>query len=420
MHEVDMIVDEIKELATLNGPNRPRIGLEMQELGIVHDAAIAIQDGKILETNAQQAIHQKYKARQIIHAQGHLVTPGFVDPHTHPVFAATREQEFAMRVQGATYQDIAKAGGGIRNSARRFQKANKSDIQELTRKNLWRFLNLGTTTIEAKSGYGLSTEAEIKSLEILQELQNTIPLDIVPTFLGAHEIPDEYRQNRRQYIDLIISEMIPLVAQRKLAQYCDVFCETHVFTVEETREILEAGKKFGLLPKLHADELTPTGGAELAAEMHATSADHLVAISDKGIQDMQKSGTVAVLLPATTFFLGSSKYAPGRKMIDAGVPVALATDFNPGSSMTQSMPLVLTIACLYLKMMPSETLAATTINSACAIGMQEHVGSLVPGKQADLLIWDCNSVAYLPYHFGDNLVHTVIKKGKVIKSGHTL
>lgn len=414
MQYVDLLIENIGELVTMFGPNCPRIGSQMQDVGIITHAAIAIHQGKIVALGPQTEISQKYTGIQNIQANGQLVTPGFVDPHTHPVFAATRENEFEMRVRGATYQEIAKAGGGIRNSARKLQKADKASLKAAARQRVLRFLHLGTTTIEAKSGYGLSTESELKSLEIIQELAQELPIDIVATFLGAHEIPDEYRSNRQAYIELLVHEMIPQVAKRGLAKYCDIFCEDHVFTVEESRYILEAARQAGLAPKLHADELTYTGGAELAGQVKAISADHLVAISDQGIRSLQQSGVIAVLLPATTFFLGSQRYAPARKMIEAGVAVAMATDFNPGSCMTQSMPFVLTVAGLYLKMSPQEALTATTINSACAIGMQEYVGSLMVGKKADLVIWQASHIAYLPYHFGDNLIRMVVKNGKIV------
>lgn len=414
MKYVDILIKNIGELITMAGPNAPRIKEQMNDIGNIHNAAIAIHHGSIVSVGPQDQVCREYDGIQTIQANGKLVTPGFVDPHTHPVFAGTRENEFEMRIAGATYQEIAKKGGGIRNSARKLQAIDKSTLREATRLRMLRFLHLGTTTIEAKSGYGLSTESEIKSLEVIQELSKELPLDIVPTFLGAHEIPDEYRQNRQAYIDLIINEMIPQVAGRKLAKYCDVFCEDHVFTIEESRQILSSAMKAGLSPKLHADELTYTGGAELAGQLHATSADHLMAVMDQGIQSLQQSGVIAVLLPATTFFLGLSRYAPARKMIESGVAVALATDFNPGSCMTQSMPMVLTISALYLKMTPAEALTASTINSACAIGMQNQVGSLMVGKQADLLLWQVPNLAYVPYHFGDNLIRMVIKRGKIL------
>lgn len=412
MEQADLIVHNIGELLTLDGANRPRAGKEMQELGILPDAAVAIHNGKIAQVGSSREILERWQGESI-DASGSLVSPGFVDPHTHPVFAVSREEEFEMRVRGATYQEIARAGGGIRNSVRRLRETPKDALKESVRGRLNRFLSLGTTTVEAKSGYGLSIVDEVKSLEILSELGRELPIDIVPTFLGAHEIPDEYREDREGYIRLIIEEMIPQVAKRNLARYCDIFCEEHVFSVEESRRILEAAQKAGLGLKLHAEEFVALGGAELAASLHATSADHLVAISDSGIDAMKRAGVIAVLLPATSFFLAKSRYAPARHMIDSGLAVALSTDFNPGSSMTQSMPLVLTLACLYLKMTPAESWVATTINSACAIGLADRVGSIAAGKQADLVLWNAPNYRYIPYHFGDNLVSLVIKKGKV-------
>ena len=419
MPDADLLVRNIGELVTIAGPDAPRVGEQMQQLGIINQAAIAIQNGKIMALGPEREIVPCWQAAHSIDAGGALVTPGLVDPHTHPVFAASREQEFAMRVSGASYLEIAKAGGGIRNSARKLQHADKLTLKREVCRRLDRFLRLGTTTIEAKSGYGLSTASELKSLEILSELTAEHPLDIVSTFLGAHEIPDEYQHDREGYIRLLIDEMIPEVARRKLADYCDIFCEEHVFTIEESRRILQAARQAGLKLKLHADELTALGGAELAAELQAVSADHLVAVSDAGIARMSANGVIAVLLPATTFYLASSQYAPARKMIDAGVAVALSTDFNPGSSMTQSLPLVLTLACLYLKMLPCEALVAVTINSACAIGMAEKVGSLQIGKQADLVIWQADNYRYLPYHFGDNLAAIVIKSGNVVSDNRS-
>jgi imidazolonepropionase len=415
MQRADLIVANIGELVTVSGPNRPRLGQEMQELGILQKAALAIRKDKIAAVGAHEDIITNWQARRILDAQGLLITPGLVDPHTHPVFAASRENEFDMRIKGATYQQIAEAGGGIRNSVRRLREMPKEDLKKAVLARLDRFLKLGTTTIEAKSGYGLSLEAETKSLEILQELAAEHPIGIVPTFLGAHEVPDEYRDRRAEYVRVLIEEMIPVIAEKKLARYCDIFCEKGVFEIEESRKILEAARRHGLGLKLHADEFARLGGAELAAEVKAISADHLMAVSEAGIAAMKTAGVVAVLLPATTFFLRGRDYAPARKMIEAGVAVALATDFNPGSSMTQSLRLTMTIACLYLEMYPAETLVATTINSACAIGMEEKIGSLMPGKQADIVIWDATDYRYLPYHFGDNLVKTVIKSGKIIK-----
>jgi imidazolonepropionase len=401
-------------LLTIAGENRPRIGKEMSELGILNDAAIAVNGGRIVAIGDNKKIQEEWTAKNIIDANYKLVTPGFVDSHTHPVFAGSRESEFNMRVKGATYKEIAVAGGGIVKSVTQFRNANYDDIKNATCHRLERFLQLGTTTIEAKSGYGLDTETELQSLRIIKELKNDVPIDVVSTFLGAHDIPVEYRNNPKEYVRIVCEEMIPEVARENLASYCDVFCEKNVFELEDSEKILETAKKYNMKLKLHADELSCLGGAELAAKLSAVSADHLVNISDKGIEALAKAGVIAVLLPATTFFLGSNKYAPARKMVDSGVPVALATDFNPGSCMTQSMQLVLTIAGLYLHLSLAEVFVAATINGACAIGMEEEVGSLMAGKSADFVIWNAPNYFYIPYHFGDNLVDRVIKRGQMV------
>jgi imidazolonepropionase len=350
----------------------------------------------------------------IIDAAGATVLPGFVDAHTHPVFWQTRETEFLMRIEGKSYEEIAAAGGGIRNSARNFQTATKAEIKAVTVGRLHTFLEYGTTTIEAKSGYGLTTESEIKALQILNELNEEQALEMVPTFLGAHEVPDAYRSNRKAYIHLLTEEMIPLVTQQDLAVFCDVFCEKGVFTIEETRLILNAAEKHGLKARIHADELNAFGAAELAAELGAVTADHLVKVSDEGIRRMAEKKVIPVLLPATTFFLGKDQYAPARKMLDFGCQVALATDFNPGSSMTQNMQLLWTIAALKMRMQPEELLWASTLIPARSLNLQSKIGTIEPGKQADLSIMDIPNLNYLAYHMGINHVNKTIKKGIVV------
>lgn len=414
MNTCDLMCINIGELLTIAGENRPRIGKEMSELGLLHDSAIAVKNGRIVAIGDNKKIQEEWTAENIIDANYKLVTPGFVDSHTHPVFAGSRESEFNMRVKGATYKEIASAGGGIVKSVTQFRNANYDEIKNATCHRMERFLQLGTTTIEAKSGYGLDTESELQSLRLIKDLKNLVPIDVVPTFLGAHDIPVEYRNNPQEYVRILCEEMIPKVAKEDLALYCDVFCEKNVFELEDSEKILETAKKYNMKLKLHADELSCLGGAELAAKLSAVSADHLVNISDKGIEALAKAGVIAVLLPATTFFLGSNKYAPARKMVDSGVPVALATDFNPGSCMTQSMQLVLTIATLYLHLSLAEVFVAATINGACAIGMEQEVGSLMVGKSADFVIWNAQNYFYVPYHFGDNLVDRVIKRGQMV------
>jgi len=389
----------------------------MNDLGLVEDGAVAIAGDEVIAVGKSADIAGRIELAEncsVISAEGKVVTPGLIDPHTHPVFAGTREREFEMRLAGQSYMEIARAGGGIRASVRRLRETDPETLYAQARKTTDRLLKHGITTIEAKSGYGLSTEAEIKSLEIIRRLNDHEAIDLFPTFLGAHEVPDEYRERRGEYVKLVIEEMIPAVAERKLALFCDVFCEEGVFSVEESRAILTAAKRAGLGLKLHADELKSTGGAELAVELAAVSADHLGYVSERGIKMLAASDTVAVLLPGTSFALGLEVTAPARKMIDAGVVVALSTDCNPGSSMTESLAMIMTLAALKLRMTTAESLAAVTVNAACAIGMGGKLGQLEAGFPADLTVWDAHDYRELPYHYGVNLVEKVIKKGKVV------
>ena len=386
---------------------------EYGEVNVVDNPVLEIRDGLIGNILPADSANLP-DAGQIIDAHGMCVLPGFVDGHTHPVFWHTRENEFIMRLQGKSYEEIAAAGGGIRNSARSFRNAGREEITTITVKRLARFFEYGTTTIEAKSGYGLSTRDEIKSLEIIRDLNNNLALEMVPTFLGAHEIPDEYRDQREKYIDLVINEMIPAVAEKKLARYCDVFCEKGVFDLDETRRILTAAAAYGLKARIHADELHPFGGAELAAELGALTADHLVEVSDAGITQMAERGVIPMLLPVTTFFLRKDHYAPARKMLAAGCQVAVATDFNPGSSMTQNMQLAWSVAALKMGMLPEELLWATTLVPARSLEMADSIGSIEPGKQADLVVMDIPNINYLPYHVGINHTAMTIKKGEVV------
>jgi len=377
------------------------------------NVSISILDGLIEKIHTDKNLSLD-DIDQIIDAKGMTVLPGFVDAHTHPVFWKTRESEFIMRLQGKSYEEIAVAGGGIRNSARSFQQADKGQIKLITKSRIKTFLEYGTTTIEAKSGYGLSTEGELKSLEIISELNTEQALEMVPTFLGAHEVPDDYRTRRDAYIQLIIEEMIPEIARRKLALYCDVFCEKGVFSLEETGRIIEVAMSYGLKARIHADELHAFGAAELAAEMGAITADHLVMVSDKGIEAMAENRVIPILLPATTFFLRKDQYAPARKMLSRNCQVALATDFNPGSSMTQNMQLIWTIAALKLGMLTGEMLWATTVIPAKSVLRDNIIGSIEVGKQADLVLMDIPNLDYLAYHMGVNHVNMTIKKGEVV------
>ena len=348
---------------------------------------------------------------EIFDCKNKLITPGFVDPHTHPVFLNGREEEFGLRVQGATYQEIAEKGGGINSSVNGVRNASIEELVEVVTKRMDRFLRLGTTTIEAKSGYGLNVESELKSLEVLNLVNNNHAIDIVPTFLGAHSIPPEYKTNPDDYIDLLCNEMIPAIAEQGIAKYCDIFCENGYFDVEQSRKILDIAKSFGLTPRLHADEFEDSGAAELAAELGAVSADHLMAISDVGIAKMAEANVTATILPGTTFFLGSTNYAPVNKLIEAGVEIALATDYNPGSCHIQSMPFIISLACIYMGMSVEDALLSSTYNSAKTLNLEKEVGSIEVGKKADLIIWDLDKLIGIPYNVTDLPIIKVMKNG---------
>jgi imidazolonepropionase len=418
MIQADLIIEGAAELLTLRGDTlRPRRGEEMRELGIIRQGALAARRGKIVWVGPTADLLTSVKPlafSKLISAYGKTVVPGLVDPHTHLVFAGSRENEFAMRIQGKTYQEIAAAGGGINATVAATRKASKDELRAGARFALDRMLALGTTTVEAKSGYGLDLPTEIKMLEVIRELNEWGPGTVIPTFMGAHEIPPEMRQSPEVYVDLVIARMIPEVAAQKLARFCDVFCESDVFSVEQSERIFRAAQAAGLEPRVHADELTDLGGAAMAARINARTADHLLCASDDGIRQMAQAGVIAVLLPGTAYFLHMQRYARARDMIAAGVPVALATDFNPGSCMTESLPLIMNLACTQMRMLPAEAITAATINAAWAVGEEDCAGSLEVGKQADILILDAGSHEHLCYHFGVNLAETVIKNGKVV------
>ncbi|WP_391119504.1 imidazolonepropionase [Psychrobacillus sp. L3] len=392
----------------------PRVKEAMSELAIIKDGSIWIENGIIQAIGTTNELQTNYADRieeaEIVDASGHLVTPGLVDPHTHLAFGGSREREFEMRLEGATYMDIMNAGGGIHATTRMTREATEDELVEQTTKRLNSFLAHGVTTVEGKSGYGLDLETELKQLRVMKRLQAEHPIDIVPTFMGAHAVPTEYKGREDEYVDLIINEMLPIVASEKLALFNDVFCEVGVFTPEQSERILEAGKLHGLTPKIHADEIEPYQGAELAAKVGAISAEHLLKASDVGIKAMAEQGVIACLLPATALYLRETA-AKGRAMIDAGVPVAISTDCNPGSSPTTSMPLVMNLACISMRLTPAESLCAATYNAACAIQMEDKVGSLEVGKQADVILWNVNNYQELQYLFGVNHVKYVWKKG---------
>lgn len=417
--QATLLVENIGQLVTMRGPV-PRIGPAMRELDIVKNAAVAVAGDSIIAVGSTDEVRRTLSLSEkciVIDAPGVVVTPGLVDPHTHPVFSATREDEFELRLQGKSYMEIANAGGGIRRSVRDLRTTPTDVLKQKTLRRLDRFLSHGVTTIEAKSGYGLSTESELRQLKIIRELGTQHSLEMVPTFLGAHDFPDEFRSDREGYVRLIIEEMIPAVAADMLAEFSDIFCEEGVFSVDQSRRIQQAAASHGLKLKFHADELTCSHGAELAASMHAVSADHLVYSSDTGIRALARSGTAAVLLPGTTFSLGGTQYARARTMIDEGVVVALSTDCNPGSSNSESMPMIISLAAMVLRMTAAETLTAATVNAAYAANRAGRIGVLAEGRQADLVIWDMADYRELPYHYGVNLARTVVKKGRVVIGG---
>jgi imidazolonepropionase len=412
--QIDMLLERAAELVCISLDGKPLAGKAMQNIDILNDMSVAIDNGRILEIGLPEKLRAKYSSRTTIDCSGKVVTPGFIDPHTHPVFVNTREEEFEQRLQGKTYVEISQSGGGIRSTIRTTRNAAVEELTVLAAKRVVKMLQQGTTTLEAKSGYGLTTESELRQLEVISRLADILPVDIVPTFMGAHEFPEEYKNKHLEYIGILCNEMIPAVAEQGIARYCDIFTEAHVYNLEESRQVLKCARQNGLKLKMHADEIEPMGGAELAAELGCVSADHLGMTSDAGITALKQAGVVPVLLPATLFSLGSKTYARARDMIEKGLPVALATDFNPGSCNCDSIPLVMTIACLQMKMLPSEAMAAVTVNAAAALNLETKLGSISVGKQADILIWDIPSYKYIPYHMGSSNPETVIKRGMVL------
>lgn len=404
----ELLIKNIGLLATPRGSSA-QAGDQQGNIRLMKDAWIFIEDGIIDGVGIGPAP----RCENVLDAKGCLVTPGLIDAHTHLVFGGWREHELAMKRQGVPYLEILAQGGGILSTVRATRSASQEELEAKAGEALNTMLALGVTTCEAKSGYGLDAETEIKQLKVIRELNKTQPVELVPTFLGAHALPTEYADDREGYIRLLTEKLIPQVAEEHLAEFCDVFCETGVFTAQESEQILKAGQAHGLASKIHADEIDAIGGSELAGKIHAVSAEHLIAATPSGIEAMAKGGTVAVLLPATSLYLGKP-YAPARAMIDAGLPVAAASDFNPGSCPSFNMQLVMNLACWGYKMTPAEVLTAVTLNAAAAIGRADRLGSVEPGKQADLVLWKTDNLDYLFYRFGENLVSTVIKKGDIL------
>lgn len=393
---------------------RPAAGADQNRLTVYRNGAILTQNGRIAGIGEDADVTGGLLPTQVdqeIDCGGACLVPGFVDPHTHLCFARRREAEFDMRMAGTPYLDILKQGGGILSSVRALRETDETALLENTLRHARSALRFGTTTVEIKSGYGLDTESELKMLRVIRQVGRKTPLDVVPTFLGAHAVPEDYKGRTDDFVDVVIREMLPAAAEQGIARYCDVFCEEGVFSVDQSRRILKAAKGLGMGVKIHADEVHDLGGAGLAAELGAVSADHLLAASDANLAAMGRSGTVAVLLPATAYSL-RKPFARARHMIDTGLPVALATDCNPGSSYTESMPFVLGLAVIQMGMTPAEALTAGTLNAAYAIGMGDRVGSLEPGKQADFLLLDGESPTIFAYHAGVNPVMAVYKRGE--------
>ncbi len=401
------------QLVTLEGPARPRVGPEMGELGIIPDGGMLVGDGGVVATGTSDAIERitPHEA-EIIDAAGRVVLPGFVDAHTHPVFAGNRVDEFEMRARGATYEEIAAAGGGIRSTVQKTRAATSAELEQQTLRNVQRFIACGTTTIEAKSGYGLSVDDELKLLRVVRDVAAHTSLELVPTFLGAHAIPPEFDGDAGSYAELVINEMLPRVSSEGLADYCDIFCERGYFDVEMSRHILAAAKQHGLKLRMHVDQLTNSGGAALAAELGAVTADHLEQTESDGIAALKRAKVQPVLLPGSVYALGKTRYPRARDMIQAGLAVVLATDFNPGSSPTPSMPMVLSLAATQMKMTPAEGVTAATINAACSLGRANEIGSLEAGKLANFAVFDCEDYRELAYYFGLPHTHSVHIRGE--------
>lgn len=409
----------IKNISQLITPDSSDFaaGKKSGKLTIYENASIVIKHGKIARIITDNSLIPL--DAEIIDAKGAVVMPAFVDSHTHIPFAGTRPEEFNKRIQGHSYMDIAAAGGGIKSTVENTREMSEDELFEVSLKHLAMLIKHGIATVEMKSGYGLDTETELKQLRVIDRLKKSSIVDIRATFMGAHDIPLEYKENKNAYIDLLINEMLPIVKEQGIADYCDIFCEKDVFEIEDSRKILLAARKLGFELRMHADEIVPLGGGELAGEVGAVSADHLVHISENGIKKMIKAGTVFTMLPGTTFFLMSDKYAPAKKIIEEGGIVALSTDFNPGSSFTYSMPLIISIACLKMGITIEQAICAATINGAYALGLSDETGSVHKGKQADLIFMDAPDYRYLVYNFGVNRITGVMKKGEMIYQSST-
>jgi imidazolonepropionase len=402
------------QLVTLAGPKRPRGRSEMSDLAIVNDGGMLVHNGVIAATGSSAEIEKSIGQSAVIDAGGRVVLPGFVDAHAHPVFAGNRLDDFERRARGETYEQIAAAGGGIWSTVEKTRAASETELFNQSKMHANWFLKCGTTTVEAKSGYGLTLEDELKMLRVIRRLNDETPIEFVPTFLGAHAVPRESRVD--EYVDLAINEMLPRVASESLAEFCDVFCERGYFEIEQSREILAAARKHGLKLRIHADQLTNSGAAQLAAELEATTADHLEKTDEDGIEAMKASAVQPVLLPGSVYALGSTCYPRAREMIEAGLAVVIATDFNPGSSPSPSMPMMVSLACTQMKMQPAEAITASTINAAYSLNRGDKIGSLEKGKLANFSIFDCEDYREIAYWFGFPQVHSVYVRGRPLLS----
>lgn len=407
----ELLVVNASQVVTLAGPARPRIGAELRDLALIQNGSMLIADGQVNAIGTMAELEPRAAGAEIVDVGGRLVTPGFVDAHTHLVFAANRADEFEKRCAGVSYQEIAAQGGGIRSTVHKTRAATENRLMEAASHHAMWFLRGGTTTVEAKSGYGLTVEDELKILRVIRSLGEMTPLRTVPTFLGAHEVPDEFAGRADEYVELIIKEMLPQVASEKLAEFCDIFCEEKVFNLDQSRQILTAAKQQGLGLRMHADQFTSFGASDLAAELGAKTCDHLEQTQLASIAALRSAGVLPVLLPGSVYAIGSHKYPAARTMIDAGLALVVATDFNPGSSPTTSMRTVMTLACTQMKMSPAEALCAATINAAYSLNRGAEIGSLEPGKFADFVIHDAEDYRELPYFFGDHQAAMVFVRG---------
>ncbi|MDR7870663.1 MAG: imidazolonepropionase [Tissierellaceae bacterium] len=411
-----LVIKNIDNLITLKGENRARAGKEASNIGLIHKGVVAINDDKIIFAGDKLPSNIEVDNNTIIiDGEGKTVTPGLIDSHTHLVHGGSRENELAMKLKGVSYLDILAAGGGIHSTVKATKEASFDELYNKAKKSLDNMLSYGITTVEGKSGYGIDDfDTEIKQLEVAKKLNQDHPVDIVSTFMGAHAIPIEYKDTPDEFVNIIIEEMLPIIKRKELAKFCDVFCEEGVFSIDQSRKILLRAKELGMGIKIHADEIKPLGGAELAAELGCISADHLVAASDEGIKQMAEKGVIANLLPGTSFNLQTGKFANARKMVEEGVALALSTDYNPGSCPTENIQLIMSFASLIMKLTPEEVITAVTINGAASLGLEETHGSIEEGKVADMVIFDSPNFEYIIYHFGINHTHSVIKNGRIV------